>query len=160
MNIFYDNLRQQFEYLREAQIQFDKCVNNLTGLMEQAAHMFSDVADVLPLVAEEGPAAPDALADMYENEPKTSVYSVGVDPRQPVWDVDTSPTSPPWPMPGSNVPFMTPVEGVEEVFARNDNREGEFRPIGRIPEDCPQAPVVVSYEGNFNQPSFGTVTYE
>ena len=143
MNPFYNNLRQQFEYLREAQIQFDKCVNNLTGLMEQAAHMFSDVADVLPLVAEEGPAVPNEI-DFNSLPPL-------------VTEANSLPTSPPWPMPssslaGSPMPTMVPSE---EPLVNDAPMPGLEVRSHTLPN-----PVVVSYKGNINQPSFGTVTYE
>lgn len=55
---FYQNLKLQFERVRQAQIMLDGCMSNLTNLMEQAAHMFTEVADVPPVVAEEEPAIP------------------------------------------------------------------------------------------------------
>lgn len=148
MNFYYNNLRIQFEYLREAQLQLDKCVNNLTNLMEQAAHLFSDDADVSSLVAEQEPSVPDEFSPLPSDEEfRQGTHEVFAGTNQiefnplppPVLEVDTSPTSPPWPMPASNVPFMAPSEGVEEVFV---------------------APVSVTYEGTVNQPSFGNISYE
>jgi hypothetical protein len=74
---FYQNLKLQFERVRQAQIMLDYCMDNLTDLMEQAAHMFTEVADVPPVEAEEGPAVP-------EDEP------IGF--------------ASPWPMPASSLP--------------------------------------------------------
>jgi len=90
MSDFYRNLKGQFECLRQAQIHLDACVDNVTSLMEQASHLFSDVADVPELVAEEGPAVP---VDFY--------------PFPPTVDEE----APPWPMPGSDVPSEAFVIG-------------------------------------------------
>lgn len=123
MTDFYTNLRYQFEKLREAQICLDVCMTNVTGLMEQAARMDIDVSEEvgkpppLPPYVDAGigtgtfiPAIPQPASSL------ATVEAGGYGGFVPagVLSVDTTPTSFAVPLPGSEVPFMSPVVSTNE----------------------------------------------